>query len=124
MIDIPSMEFTGFSCHHRWHQQGGFMRHLQKVAHPAGRNGHGRTGVLDEAKGRLSGLGREAGALESKLIEEVRARGAKILDKAQDKGKVALSRSKTWIRNNPGPAVGAAFLSGAALYAWFGRSKK
>ena len=97
--------------------------HATRAKHMAVRAEHRAQGILDEAQVRIASLRDEAKVQGRALMEQVKSRGSELLDEAQGRGQKALVSSKEWIAENPGQAVGIAFVAGVIAHAWFRRSE-
>jgi ElaB/YqjD/DUF883 family membrane-anchored ribosome-binding protein len=107
------------------------MKTMDKGGPAVRHNGHrpgkvvaGARRVVTEAKGRFSGLTREARAIESEMLDEAKKRGGELLETAQDKGQQTWKRTEKWIKKNPASAVGTALMIGVILKGLFGSSKE
>lgn len=63
-------------------------------------------------------LAEDARSRGQELIDDVRERGREYFDEARARGRRAISRAEGAVRGYPGTAVAAAFIAGAALYAY------
>lgn len=98
-----------------------------KTVHRSGRathhDGRGLERIVTGVKDRFSDLAHEAMAVEGELYDEAKKRGGELLVSARHQGERTVRGTERWIKQNPGPAVGLAFLLGVAMKAWFGRDK-
>jgi ElaB/YqjD/DUF883 family membrane-anchored ribosome-binding protein len=97
---------------------------MPKAGHAVQHNGHRLGGIIEETKERFSGLTDEAMRIESQMVDDAKKKGGELLEGAQEKGQQAWERTAKWIKKSPGSAVGAAFVIGVVLSAWFSRSKE
>ena len=97
--------------------------HVTRAKHLAARGEHRAQGVLDEAQARIARLREEAKVRSQAMLDTVKDRGAELLDEAQNRGQRALAGSKEWVGENPGQAVGIAFVVGVIAHAWFSRGE-
>ena len=95
--------------------------HVARAKHGAVRTETHVHGLLDEAQSRIAELRAEAMTKSRALLDQAKGRGTELLDQAQERGGRALKSSKTWISENPGQAVGIAFVAGVIAHAWFRR---
>ena len=94
--------------------------HVARAKDMAVRAGHRAHGMFDE---RIAGLREEAKVRSQALLETVKDRGGDLLDEAQDRGQKLWGVSKDWIGENPGAAIGIAFVAGVIVRSWFSGSR-
>ena len=107
---MKTMDKGGPAVRHNGHRPGRAVAEVRKV--------------VAEAKGRFSGLTREARAIESEMFDKAKKRGGELLETAQEKGQRTWKRTEKWIKKNPASAVGAALMIGVILKGWLGSSEE
>jgi ElaB/YqjD/DUF883 family membrane-anchored ribosome-binding protein len=86
--------------------------HVAQVRHMTARAQHRAHSELDHAQRRLASLRSEAMARGGAIVDQIKDRGGDLLKVAQTRGRKAAKSSGEWISENPGRAVGLAFVAG------------
>jgi ElaB/YqjD/DUF883 family membrane-anchored ribosome-binding protein len=94
---------------------------MHKDDHDSSHDGH--TGLLDQARVRISDLTKEAIIAEEKILDRAKKQGVALMESAQESGEEAWKKTARVIRDNPAASVGVAFAVGVIVRSWLGRKK-
>jgi len=89
--------------------------------HAAERKAEQASGLYDAAADQVTDLIDSVKEKGQEWVEGAKGRGQDLIDDVQGRGQDAWKDLKTWVRKNPGPAVGASLVAGAVLYALLSR---
>ena len=81
------------------------------------RNGHNAPTTASGAK-TFAAVVRSARSDGETFAHRIREHGTRLADAAQERGRGAWSDAVDWVQENPGRAVGSAFLAGFVLAAY------